>query len=375
MKTLVGFFEHRLRLSQESSEFVKKKWKRGVGDASLVGDAGLYFVPNWGSNAAKEYLLVVPQALLTSERCGFYAHHQKVQLWTILWCGDTQSCINLLNTASLSQFYLDVRIHSIFCILYQYKTARDSKKWYIVPQRVGVQPGTFWGKVVCNAARFSTRRVKVIRCTIINLVDSLATGNKSNCCPEVASLELGMLMEVTKQGLGGSQQADKRNGSDWFLKPRSFKLPRTLLHCWLHGFDISDQRGRTTIRSLLPCRGLSAPTKWEDALSCVLVMKGDRAFSCRAGMFLPGDKVVINSVQCQWWRMVSHVPFCSKGKTIFKFLIMSWWFLIQTQLFCKEKMRLGVKFNYLWQWCTFTNKGRWCCIELTDTHFQVNTCM
>lgn len=64
--------------------------------------------------------------------------------------------------------------------------------------------------------------------------------------------------------------------------------------------------------------------------------------------------------------MVSHVPFCSKGKTIFKFLIMSWWFLIQTQLFCKEKMRLGVKFNYLWQWCTFTNKGRLCCIELTD---------
>ena len=37
----------------------------------------------------------------------------------------------------------------------------------------------------------------------------------------------------------------------------------------------------------------------KDALSCVLVMKGDRAFSCRAGMFLPGDKVVINSVQCQ----------------------------------------------------------------------------
>ena len=60
------------------------------------------------------------------------------------------------------------------------------------------------------------------------------------------------------------------------------------------------------------------------------------------------------------------MPFCSKGLTIFKFLIPSWWFLIQSQLFCKDKMRLGVKFNYLWQWCTFTNKGRLCCIELTD---------
>ncbi|KAI2503737.1 hypothetical protein MHU86_10718 [Fragilaria crotonensis] len=282
MKTLVGFIEHRLRLSQESSEFVKKKRKRDVGDASRIGDAGLYFVPS-GSDVAKVYLLVVPQALL---------------------------------------------------------------------------------KVVCDAARFS-RRVKLIRYAIIDL-DSPATGNKSNHGPDVALLELGMV-EVTKDVVDPNTQIRGMNLTDF----RNLEASNCRELHPIVGYIDSISPIIAVVPSDPFClvEVFQPPHDEEDTLSCVLVMKGDKALSCHAGM-LPGDKIVIDSVQCQRWT-VSH-SLRSKGyghiQVPNRVLVVS----DSKSILWQEEDEVGSSVPLYMamvqgrvQGTTFT-KGRLCCIELTD---------
>jgi hypothetical protein len=283
MKTLVGFIEHRLRLSQDSSEFIKKKRKREVGNVtSRIGDAGIFFVPS-GSSVTKEYLLVVPQALL---------------------------------------------------------------------------------KVVCDAARFN-RRVKLVRYAIIDL-DSLAMENIYNHGPEVAVLELGM-MEVAKDVIDPNTQMICMNLTDF----RNLEASNCRALHSIVGYIDSISPIIAVVPSDPFClvEVFQPPQNEEDTLSCVLVMKGEQALSCHAGMF-PGDKIVINSVQCQRWTVpqalrlkgYDHIQVPNRVLVVSDSKSIIW----QEEDEVGNTVPVSMAMVQGRVQATTFSEGRLCCIELTD---------
>jgi hypothetical protein len=152
-------------------------------------------------------------------------------------------------------------------------------------------------KTVCDAARFR-RKVKLIRFTILDLVSTNeGVRGPISMMPKLALLELERI-EVLQR-------------SDNFMPQ---KKPMTLTE--FRATEASHDGGTHTIvgtiDSISPIIAVvptdpfclvelyQSSAREVDALSCVVVIKGEAALACHAGM-LPMDRIVFQSVHRQMW--------------------------------------------------------------------------
>lgn len=149
-------------------------------------------------------------------------------------------------------------------------------------------------KAVCDAARFK-RKVKLSCFTVIDLI-STTIRSEPNSIPEVALLELGIIEILQHQGPKPRKEASTLT---------EFRDLETSHESVAHTI-VATVDAISPIIAVVPSDPFCLVELYQtsedgqNTFSCVIVIKGEDALACHAGM-LPGDRIMLDSVRRQRW--------------------------------------------------------------------------